>query len=357
MAPDSSAALVLAFSCPLRGRDIVATLRAATGSDQQRPAATNTTNEGYHDVAGFLDGKNIAITGSGSGIGKALALACAAEGARVVVADYGVSMDGSDPTSEVADAVVAEITAAGGTAVAVAGDVSEMAVGQAIVDAAVDNWGSIDGCVCVAGILRERMLFNMSEAEWDDVVRVHLKGTFTVFRAASAIMRKQETGGSLIGFTSGAFIGSTAQANYSAAKGGIVSLTKSAAMALKRYNVNANIIAPVAKTRMSDNVPFGLEMGEPGDIAPMVMYLLSDAGREITGQIYTCVGSRVSVWNQPEEIRSIFAPGPRWTVEQLADVVPRLLKWEEHPFIADLDRRMKEMAERKAAEAAAGTAS
>jgi NAD(P)-dependent dehydrogenase (short-subunit alcohol dehydrogenase family) len=308
-------------------------------------------------VAGFLDGKNIAITGSGSGIGKAVALACAAEGARVVVADYGVSMDGSDPTSEVADAVVAEITAAGGTAVAVAGDVSEMATGQAIVDAAVNNWGTIDGVVCVAGILRERMLFNMAEEEWDDVVRVHLKGTFTVFRAASAIMRKQPTGGSLVGFTSGAFIGSVAQANYSAAKGGIVSLTKSAAMGLKRYNVNANVIAPVAKTRMSDNVPFGIEMGEPGDIAPMVMYLLSDAGREITGQIYTCVGPRVSVWNQPAEVRSIFAPGERWTVQQLAETVPRTIKFEEHPFIADIERRMKEQAALKAAEAAGGASS
>jgi len=304
-------------------------------------------------VAGFLEGKNVAVTGAGSGIGKAVALACAEEGARVVVADYGVSMDGSDPTSEVADAVVAEITAAGGTAVAVAGDVSEMATGQAIVDAAVGNWGSIDGVVCVAGILRERMLFNMSEAEWDDVVRVHLKGTFTVFRAATAVMRKQDTGGSLVAFTSGAFLGSTAQANYSAAKGGIVSLAKSAAMAMKRFNVNANIIAPVARTRMSDNVPFGFETGEPGDIAPMVMYLLSDPGRQVTGQIYTCVGRRVSLWNQPAEIRSIWAPGDRWTPEELADVVPRTIKWEEHPFIADMDRRMKEMADKKAAEDAA----
>ena len=307
-------------------------------------------------MAGFLEGKNIAVTGAGSGIGKAVALAAAAEGARVVVADFGVSMDGSDPTSEVADGVVAQITAAGGTAVAVAGDVAEMATGQAIVDAAVNNWGSIDGIVCVAGILRERMLFNMSEDEWDAVVRVHLKGTFTVVRAATAVMRKQPAGGSIVTFTSGAFLGSTAQANYSAAKGGIVSLTKSAAMAMKRYGVNANVIAPVAKTRMSDNVPFGIEMGEPEDIAPMVMYLLSDAGRDITGQIYTCVGPRISVWNQPAEVRTMFAPGMgRWTPAEIADILPRTIKFEEHPFIADMERRMKEMAERKAAEEAAGS--
>ena len=195
-------------------------------------------------MAGHLAGKNIAVTGAGNGIGRGIALACAAEGANVVVADYGVTMDGSDPSSEVADVVVDEIRAAGGTAIAVAGDVSEMAVGQRIVDTAVQNWGTIDGVVCVAGIVRERMLFNMSEEEFDHVVGVHLKGHFTLYRAASAVMRKQETGGSLVGFTSGAFVASTAQANYSAAKGGIVSLTRSAAFALRRYGINANCIAP-----------------------------------------------------------------------------------------------------------------
>ncbi len=301
-------------------------------------------------MAGFLEGKNIAVTGAGSGIGRSIALACAAEGARVVVADYGVSMDGADPSSAVADEVVGIIKGNGGDAVAVAGDVSEMATGQAIVDAAVNTWGTIDGVVCVAGILRERMLFNMTEDEWDSVIRVHLKGTFTVFKAASAVMRKQETGGSLIGFTSGASIGSSAQANYSAAKGGIISLAKSAAMGLKRYNINANAIAPVARTRMSAAVPFGIEMGEPEDIAPMVMYLLSDAGREVTGQVYTCVGRRVSVWNQPTEVRSIYAPGDRWSMPELAEAVSRTLKWEEHPFIADMERRLKEIADKKAAE-------
>lgn len=301
-------------------------------------------------MAGFLEGKNIAVTGAGSGIGRAIALACAAEGARVVVADYGVSMDGADPSSAVADEVVGIIKGNGGDAVAVAGDVSEMATGQAIVDAAVKTWGTIDGVVCVAGILRERMLFNMTEDEWDSVIRVHLKGTFTVFKAASAVMRKQESGGSLIGFTSGASIGSSAQANYSAAKGGIISLAKSAAMGLKRYNINANAIAPVARTRMSAAVPFGIEMGEPEDVAPMVMYLLSDAGREVTGQVYTCVGRRVSVWSQPTEVRSIYAPGDRWAMPELAEAVSRTLKWEEHPFIADMERRLKEIADKKAAE-------
>ena len=233
-------------------------------------------------------------------------------------------MDGSDPSSEVADAVVAEIEAKGANAVAVAGDISQFDVGEQVVAAAVDTWGSIDGVVCPAGVLRERMLFNMSEDEWDHVVAVHLKGHFNVYRAAFARMRKQESGGSLVGFTSGAFTASTAQANYSAAKGGIVSLTRSAAMTAASLRmrggpaINANCIAPVAKTRMSENVPFEIETGEPEDIAPMAIYLLSDAGRDVNAQIYTVVGGRISVWNQPMEVRTMMAGGDGWTPESIA---------------------------------------
>ena len=304
-------------------------------------------------MSGHLTGNNIAVTGAGNGIGRWIALACAAEGANVVVADYGVSLDGRDPSSEVADGVVAEITAAGGTAVAVAGDVSKMEVGQQIIDTAVDNWGSIDGVVCVAGIVRERMLFNMSEEEFDDVVAVHLKGHFTLYRAASAVMRKQESGGSLVGFTSGAFVASTAQANYSAAKGGVVSLTRSAAFALRRYGINANCIAPTAMTRMSENVPFEIEAGAPEDIAPLAVYLLSDAARDITAQTYTCTGSRIAVWNQPVEVREMTANTDGvFTVDEIAERLPVLIGHEEMPMFADLERRMKEMAEQKAAEEA-----
>jgi NAD(P)-dependent dehydrogenase (short-subunit alcohol dehydrogenase family) len=270
------------------------------------------------EVAGYLDGKAVVITGAGGGIGRACALACAAQGARVVVADIGVGLAGEDPKSEVADAVVKEIQSAGGQAVAVAEDVSTMSGGERIVQSAVDHWGRIDGAVCVAGILRERMLFNMSEEEWDAVIATHLKGHFTIFRHAAALMRKQESG-SLIGFTSGAYAGSVAQANYSAAKGGIVSLVRSAAAGLYRYGVRANAIAPVARTRMSANVPMELaEMGEPEDVAPLVVYLLSDAAKEVTGQIYTAVGGRIAVWNQPVEVREMRIEG-RWTPQQIAE--------------------------------------
>jgi NAD(P)-dependent dehydrogenase (short-subunit alcohol dehydrogenase family) len=268
-------------------------------------------------VAGFLDGKAVVITGAGGGIGRACALACAAEGAKVVVADIGVGLAGEDPTSAVAEAVVKEIEAAGGEAVAVAEDVSTMAGGESIVNAAVERWGRIDGVVAVAGILRERMLFNMSEDEWDAVIATHLKGHFTVFRHAAAIMRKQESG-SLIGFTSGAYVGSVAQANYSAAKGGIVSLVRSAAVGLHRYGVRANAIAPIARTRMSANVPSGLaENGDPEDVAPLVVYLLSDQAEDVTGQVYTAVGSRIAVWNQPVEVREMTTEG-RWTPQDIA---------------------------------------
>jgi len=269
-------------------------------------------------MAGFLAGKVVAITGGGGGIGRAVALACAAAGATVVVADYGVGMAGEDPTSEVADAVVEEITKAGGEALAVADDISQMEAGERLIATAVEKYGRIDGVVAIAGILRERMLFNMSEDEWDAVIATHLKGHFTVFRAAAAVMRKQEGGGALIGFTSGAFSGSVAQANYAAAKGGIVSLVRSAAAGLYRYGVTANAIAPVARTRMSANVPQELaEMGDPEDVAPMVVYLLSDKAKHVTGQVYTVVGSKIAVWNQPVEVRAMWADG-RWTPEQIA---------------------------------------
>ena len=286
----------------------------------------------------YLDGKTVAITGAGRGIGRAVAMACASYGANVVVNDFGVSIDGADPSSEVADAVVAEIKAAGGNAVAVADSVTTMQGGQRIVQTAVDSFGGIDGVVCVAGILRERMLFNMSEDEWDPVIETHLKGTFTVFRAAAPVFRAQKSG-TLIGFTSGAFAASVAQANYSAAKGGIVSLVRSAAAGMYKYGVTANCIAPVAKSRMSGNVPFGIEMGEPEDVAPMVVFLLGDSAQNVTGQVYTANGGKIAVWNQPAEIREMTKDG-RWTPEEIASRFDEVGQ-EPVAMIAQLDEMAK----------------
>ncbi|MGW0391617.1 SDR family oxidoreductase [Streptomyces sp. NPDC003042] len=297
-------------------------------------------------MGNFLAGKVVAVTGAGRGIGRAVALAAAAEGARVVVNDYGVGIaGGGEPSSEIADGVVKEILTAGGEAVAVADDISTMAGGQRIVDTALARYGRIDGVVCVAGILRERMLFNMSEEEWDPVVATHLKGTFTLFRAASAVMREQGAG-TLIGFTSGNHQGSVAQANYSAAKGGIISLVRSAALGLAKYGVTANAVAPVARTRMSAGVPMELkEIGEPEDVAALVTYLLSDraravGGERITGQVYTIAGPKIAVWAQPRELRAGYAEGS-WTPEKIADFLPGTVGTDPMPMLAQLEAMAK----------------
>ncbi len=271
---------------------------------------------------GALDGKVVAITGAGRGIGRAVAELSASEGASVVVNDYGVSIDGNEPTSEVADEVVDAITSRGGKAVANASSVTTMEGGASIVQSAIDAFGRIDGVVTVAGILRERMFFNMVEEEWDPVIETHLKGTFTVFRAAAPYFKEQKSG-SFVAFTSGAFAGSVAQANYASAKGAIVSLARSVAAGMYKYGVRANVIAPVAKSRMSGNVPFGVEMGEPEDVAPMVGFLLSDLSQDVTGQIYTANGSKIAVWNQPVEVREMRTEG-RWTIDDIARRLPEI---------------------------------
>ncbi|WKX72078.1 SDR family oxidoreductase [Streptomyces sp. XD-27] len=289
-------------------------------------------------MGSFLAGKVVAVTGAGRGIGRAVALACAAEGAKVVVNDYGVAVHGGEPASEIAASVVQQIESAGGEAAAVADDVSTMAGGERVVSTARDRFGRIDGVVCAAGILRERMLFNMTEEEWDPVVATHLKGTFTVFRAAAAAMRRQRSG-TLIGFTSGNHQGSVAQANYAAAKGGVISLVRSAALGLYKYGVTANCVAPVARTRMSAGVPMELkEIGEPEDVAPLVVYLLSDRARseDITGQVYTVAGPKIAVWAQPRELRAGYADGT-WTPEKIADFLPGTVGTDPMPMLARLD--------------------
>ncbi|MGW1211074.1 SDR family oxidoreductase [Streptomyces sp. NPDC002499] len=292
-------------------------------------------------MGNFLAGKVVAVTGAGRGIGRAVALAAAAEGAKVVVNDYGVSVDGASPASEIASAVVKEIEAAGGEAVAVADDISTMAGGQRVVDVALASYGRLDGVVCVAGILRERMLFNMSEGEWDPVIATHLKGTFTVFRAASAVMRQQRAG-VLIGFTSGNHQGSVSQANYSAAKGGIISLVRSAALGLHKYGVRANAVAPVARTRMTANVPMELaEMGEPEDVAALVVYLLSERAAEVTGQVYTVAGAKIAVWAQPRELRAAYAEGGSWTPEKIAEFLPGSVGVDPMPMLLRLEEMEK----------------
>ncbi len=277
---------------------------------------------------GLLDGKVAVVTGGGTGIGRAVSLGLAAAGAKVVVNDYGVSVDGRDPSSEPANEVVAKIRAGGGHAVASPESVATMAGGRAVVDLALREFGDLHVLVCCAGILRERMIFNMTEEEWDAVIAVHLKGHFTVMRPATAHMREKKTG-SIVAFTSSAGLeGSPGQPNYSAAKEGILGLMRSAALGMAKYGVRCNAIAPTADTRMTQRLPGdrrALATATPPEaIAPVVTFLASDRAAHITGQVIAVRGSEVSVYTQPAPLRTVTHAGA-WTAEELAETWDRTL--------------------------------
>jgi NAD(P)-dependent dehydrogenase (short-subunit alcohol dehydrogenase family) len=276
----------------------------------------------------MLDGKVAVVTGGGTGIGRAVSIGLAAAGAAVVVNDYGVSVDGLDPSSEPANQVVAEIRKAGGRAVAAADSVATMAGGRAVVDRALEEYGDLHVLVCCAGILRERMIFNMTEEEWDAVIAVHLKGHFTVMQPATAHMRQKKTG-SIITFTSTAGLeGAPGQPNYSAAKEGIVGLTRSTALAMARYGVRCNAISPTADTRMTQRLPEarrGAATATPPEaIAPVVVYLASDRAAHITGQVVGVRGNEVTIFSHPAPVRTATSAEP-WTGERLAEVWDRAL--------------------------------
>src|SRR5215468_4943806 len=276
---------------------------------------------------GLLDGKVAVVTGAGSGIGRAVAIGMAASGASVVVADYGVSVDGRDPSSAPAEAVVKQIQAAGGRAVVAAETVATMAGGRAIVDAALKTFGDLHILVCCAGILRERMIFNMSEEEWDAVIAVHLKGHFTVMQPATRHMRERRHG-RIITFTSTAGLeGSPGQPNYSAAKEGIVGLTRSTALAMAKYGVTVNCISPTADTRMTQRLPEdrkGQAMAPPEGIAAVVAFLASDCAAHVTGQVIGARGNEITLFSHPAPVRQITSREP-WTPEAIGDVYDRAL--------------------------------
>ena len=277
---------------------------------------------------GLLDGKVAVVTGGGTGIGRAVSLDLAAARAKVVVNDYGVSVDGRDPSSEPANEVVGKIRAKGGQAVASPESVATMAGGRAVVDLALKEFGDLHIVVCCAGILRERMIFNMSEEEWDAVIAVHLKGHFTVMQPATRHMREKKAG-SIITFTSTAGLeGSPGQPNYSAAKEGIVGLTRSTALAMARYGVRCNAISPTADTRMTQRLPGerrGLATATPPEaIGPVATFLASDKAAHITGQIIGVRGTEVTVYSHQAPLRTATSV-EAWTPERLADVWDRAL--------------------------------
>src|ERR1700758_2215446 len=290
------------------------------------------TKQGRHALAKSLDGKSIIVTGAGRGIGREIALLCAAEGAKVVVNDPGGASDGAGsrggapqpPTEK----VVKEIRKRGATAVAISETVAEAIPASRIVKAATDHFGKLDGVVNNAGILRDMIFHRMSVEAFESVIKVHLMGSFYVAHAAARLFREQESG-SFVHFTStSGLVGNFGQANYAAAKLGIVGLSKSIALDMNRFNVRSNCVSPFAWSRLIGTIPTETEaekervkkiqqMG-PEKIAPICAYLLSDAAKDVTGQIFAVRMNEIFLMSQSRPLRSIHrAEG--WTPQTLAE--------------------------------------
>jgi NAD(P)-dependent dehydrogenase (short-subunit alcohol dehydrogenase family) len=295
-------------------------------------------------MAELLKDKVAIVTGSGRGIGRGVARLMAQEGAKVVVVDPGVNVDGSGFDQSIAEQVASEIRESGGSAVACTESVTSMSGGERIVQTAVDNFGKLDIVVTVAGILRDRMVFNMTEEEWDDVIAVHLKGTFTVVKHACILYRQQRSGRVITFSSTSGLYGLSGQANYGAAKDGIAGLTRVVARDMGRYGVTANAISPAAATRMTGTVPeeaanlrtargisrpSSTMRGEPEDVAPMVAWLASDEASHVNGHIFHVTEGLVTLFNEPEPVKTISKAG-KWTVEELARVFPVTLGLELH---------------------------
>ena len=298
-------------------------------------------------MSGLMDGRVVIVTGAGRGLGRAHALAFAAEGAKVVVNDIGVGSDGSATGESPGEQVVEEIRAAGGEAVVNGDDVADWAGAENLIRTALDNFGRLDVLVNNAGFLRDRMLANMSEEEWDAVIRVHLKGHFAPMRHAISHWRAEAKAGNpvdarIINTSSGAgLMGSIGQGNYAAAKAGIATLTVQAAAEFARYGVTVNAIAPSARTRMT--VGAGGEMAErmappeegfdemaPENVSPLVVWLGSTESKDVTGRVFEVEGGKVSVadgWRHGDVIDK----GDRWDPKELGPVVEKLIAGSRPP--------------------------
>ena len=276
----------------------------------------------------MLEGKVVAVTGAGRGIGREIALLCAREGARIVVNDPGVTAEGDGADAGPADEVAAEINAAGGDAVANLASVADPGGAASIIEDAVGRFGRIDAVVNNAGILRDRIWHKMSEVDWREVIDVHLHGAFNVSKAATPYFREQRSG-SFIHFTStSGLIGNFGQANYSAAKLGIVGLSQSIALDMARVGVRSNCIAPFAWSRLIATIPPANEAEElrlermkamsADKIAPLVAFLASDVSLDVTNQVFAVRKNEIFLFSKPRPIRSIHR-SEGWTAETIAN--------------------------------------
>ena len=282
----------------------------------------------------MLEGKVMVVTGGGRGIGREIALCAAAEGARVVVNDLGVSVAGEGGDVVPAQEVVNEIERRGGAALANSDSVADWDSAHQIIQAAVDAFGRIDCVVNNAGILRDRIFHRMTFEDWDSVIRVHLMGAFNVSRAAADHFRTQGSGSFVHMTSTSGLIGNLAQANYSAAKLGIVGLSKSIALDMARFNVRSNCISPFALSRMIGTISVEspeqqervekFKMMPPEKVAPVAVFLASDAARDVNGQIFAVRGNEIFLMSQSRPLRSI-QRGDGWTPRTIADhMVPAL---------------------------------
>lgn len=272
----------------------------------------------------MMEGKVVVVTGAGGGIGRDIALAMAREGAKVVVNDVGASMTGEGHDVGPAQKVVDEIRAAGGDAAANTDSVAEAAAAQRIVTTALDRFGRLDGVVNNAGILRDRFFHKMSVEEFDSVIKVHLYGSYFVSRAAATHFKEQQSGAFVHMTSTSGLIGNFGQANYAAAKLGIMALSKSIALDMQKFNVRSNCIAPFAWSRMIGSIPVETEAEKarvermkqmtPAKIAPLAVALLADAGADATGQVFAVRNNEIFLMSQPRPIRSVHR-SEGWTPE------------------------------------------